>query len=141
MQVTIQAAFIFTGFRGDINNILYATDIFCLPSYREGMPRTIIEAMAMECAVVATDIRGCREEIEDGKTGYLVKAKSIYDIQKKLEMLIENEELLRSMKTESRKKAEKYFDEKQVVDKQIKIINELYEAYKNKETLGAISDI
>ncbi len=128
---------IFTGFRGDINNILYVTDIFCLPSYREGMPRTIIEAMAMECAVLATDIRGCREEVIEGKTGYLVKPKSIDDIQKKLEVLIENEELLHSMKLEGRKRSEKCFDERQVVDKQIKIINALYEAYKNKTTLGA----
>ncbi|GAI51562.1 unnamed protein product, partial [marine sediment metagenome] len=51
---------IFTGYRNDINSILYLTDVFCLPSYREGMPRSIIEAMAMECAVVATDIRGSR---------------------------------------------------------------------------------
>lgn len=119
---------IFTGFRGDISNLLYVTDIFCLPSYREGMPRTIIEAMAMECAVIATDIRGCREEVIDGKTGYLVKPKSVNDIQKKLEALIENEELLHSMKLEGRKRAEKCFDEIKIVDKQIKIINELYEA-------------
>lgn len=125
---------IFTGFRGDINNILYITDIFCLPSYREGMPRTIIEAMAMECAVIATDIRGCREEVVDGKTGFLVKPQSPYDIQNKLELLIAEENVLSSMKKEGRKRAEKYFDEKQVVNKQIDIINNLYESYMNKET-------
>ena len=124
---------VFTGFRGDINNILYITDIFCLPSYREGMPRTIIEAMAMECAVIATDIRGCREEVIDGKTGFLVKPQSPDDIRGKLEILITNEELLSSMKKEGRKRAEKYFNEKQTVNKQIDIINKLYEAYKNNE--------
>lgn len=124
---------IFTGFRGDINNILYITDIFCLPSYREGMPRTIIEAMAMECAVIATNIRGCREEVIDGQTGFLIKPQSPDDIREKLEILVANSELLNSMKKEGRKRAEKYFNEKQTVNKQIDIINKLYEAYKNNE--------
>jgi glycosyltransferase involved in cell wall biosynthesis len=122
---------IFAGFRGDINNILYTTDIFCLPSYREGMPRTIIEAMAMECAVVATDIRGCREEVVDGKTGFLVKHQSVNDIQRKLEILIKNVGLLDSMKTEGRARTEEYFDEEQVVSKQIDVINRLYKDLKN----------
>lgn len=122
---------IFTGFRADINNILYITDIFCLPSYREGMPRTIIEAMSMECAVIATNIRGCREEVIDGETGFLVNPQSIDDIQNKLETLIKNQELLNSMKAEGRKRAEEYYHEKQVVNKQIKIINRLYEDYQN----------
>lgn len=126
---------IFTGFREDINNILYITDIFCLPSYREGMPRTIIEAMSMECAVIATDIRGCREEVTDGETGLLVKLQSTYDIQSKLEMLVNNENFLNSMKIKGRQRAERYYDEKQVVDKQINIINRLYEGYKKEETI------
>ncbi len=121
---------IFTGFRDDINNILYRTDIFCLPSHREGMPRTIIEAMSMECAVVATDIRGCREEVVDGETGFLVKPQSPNDIQNKLELLIEKKEFLSRMKIEGRKRAEEHYNEMHVVDKQIKIIEMLYEDYK-----------
>lgn len=121
---------IFMGFREDINSILYATDIFCLPSYREGMPRTIIEAMAMECAVIATDIRGCREEVADGETGFLIKPKSASEIKNRLEILIKDKKLLGSMKAEGRRRAEKYFDEKKIVNKQIDIINELYEEYK-----------
>jgi glycosyltransferase involved in cell wall biosynthesis len=123
---------IFTGFRDDINNILYATDIFCLPSYREGMPRTIIEAMSMECAVIATDIRGCREEVVDGKTGFLVKPRSPSDIRSKLKLLIENKELLASMKIEGRRRAEINYNERNVVNKQIDILNRLYENYTNQ---------
>lgn len=121
---------IFTGFRRDINLILCATDIFCLPSYREGMPRTIIEAMAMECAVIATNIRGCREEVVDGVTGFLVRPQSALDIQIRLAQLIEDKMLLQSMKVEGRKRAEKHFDEKKVVDMQIDIINRLYQEFK-----------
>jgi len=62
----------FAGFRQDVPGLLQAMDIFVLPSYREGMPRSILEAMAAGVPVVATNIRGCREEIVDGETGYLV---------------------------------------------------------------------
>ena len=44
----------------------------CLPSYREGMPKAILEAQAAGCAIVTTDVVGCRESIERDKTGYLV---------------------------------------------------------------------
>ena len=47
-------------------------DVFCLPSWREGMPRSIIEAMMMERAVIATNIRGSREEVIDDETGFLL---------------------------------------------------------------------
>src|SRR5699024_8273374 len=68
---------IFTGFRNDVPELLAISDIFCLPSYREGMPRSIIEAMAMECAIVATNIRGSREEVDHNESGMLVPLKSI----------------------------------------------------------------
>jgi len=116
---------IFTGHRDDINSILYITDVFCLPSYREGMPRSIIEAMAMECAVVATDIRGSKEEVVDGKTGFLVPVNSINILNDKIKKLIEDEKLLQEMKIDGRRRAEKLFNEKEIVEKQIDIFNKL----------------
>lgn len=116
---------IFTGYRNDINNILYITDVFCLPSYREGMPRTIIEAMAMECAVIATDIRGSREEVIDRKTGFLVPVNSINILSDKIKKLIEDDKLLQEMKIAGRKRAERFFNEKEIVKKQIEIFNKL----------------
>lgn len=117
---------VFTGFRRDINNILYITDIFCLPSYREGMPRTIIEAMAMECAVIATNIRGCREEVTDGGNGFLIKLSSPEEIKNKIELLISNESLLNKMKLEGRKRAVDCFNETECIEKQINIIERLF---------------
>lgn len=116
---------IFAGRRNDINNILYFTDVFCLPSYREGMPRSIIEAMAMECAVVATDIRGSKEEVIDGKTGFLVPVNSVNILGDKIKELIEDEKLLKKMKNAGRRRAEKLFDEKEIVKKQLEIFNKL----------------
>ena len=116
---------IFAGYREDINNILYVTDIFCLPSYREGMPRSIIEAMAMECAVVATNIRGSREEVVDGKTGFLVPVKSINILSDKIKKLIKDDKLLQEMKNAGRKRAEELYNEKEIVKKQLEIFNKL----------------
>jgi len=123
---------IFTGYRNDINSILYLTDVFCLPSYREGMPRSIIEAMAMECAVIATDIRGSREEVVDRKTGFLVPVNSINILSDKIKKIIEDKKLLKEMKIAGRKRAEKLFDEKEAVKEQIEIFNELLDLKRKK---------
>lgn len=116
---------IFTGHREDINSILYITDVFCLPSYREGTPRSIIEAMAMECAVITTDIRGSREEVVDGKTGFLVPVNSIKILSDKIKKLIEDEKLLKKMKIAGRRRAEKLYNENEVIKKQLLIFNKL----------------
>ena len=123
---------IFTGHRKDIPNILSITDVFCLPSYREGMPRSIIEAMAMECAVVATNIRGCREEVVPGETGYLVPIKSPVDIREKILLLTNDAQSLEMMKINGRKRAELLFDEKKVVRKQLDIFEKLLENKKQR---------
>lgn len=126
---------IFTGHRRDIHNILYITDIFCLPSYREGMPRSIIEAMAMECAVVATNIRGSREEVVQGETGYLVPLKAPEEIKQKILYLFNNKEVLNKMKLNGRKRAELLFDEKKVVRKQLNVFKRLLDDCKTKNLL------
>lgn len=63
------------GQRRDVPRILAATDIFVLPSYREGMPVSLLEAMACEVPVIATDVRGCREAVGGGDAGLLVPAR------------------------------------------------------------------
>jgi glycosyltransferase involved in cell wall biosynthesis len=62
----------FLGYRGDVPALMRAADIFTLPSHREGMPRSVIEAMMTRLPVVGTNIRGTREEIVEGETGTLV---------------------------------------------------------------------
>ncbi|HWB94888.1 MAG TPA: glycosyltransferase family 4 protein [Puia sp.] len=62
---------IFPGFRGDVPGILGETDIFCLPSIKEGLPVSLIEAMAMGNAVVATDVQGCHDVVTHGRDGLL----------------------------------------------------------------------
>lgn len=61
-----------TGFRDDVPRVLAASDMLVLPSYREGTPRVITEAMASGLPVIATDVAGIPEQVADGKSGYLV---------------------------------------------------------------------
>lgn len=65
-------AIAYAGFQDDIRPTLAAAHVLVLPSYREGTPRSVLEAMAMGRAIVATDVPGCRETIVDGEHGYLV---------------------------------------------------------------------
>ena len=60
------------GWRDDMPNVLAQCQIVCLPSYHEGLPRSILEAAASGCAIVATDIPGCREIVRHNETGLLV---------------------------------------------------------------------
>ncbi len=68
----LSSRFVFTGHTNSVRDYLGAMDIFVLPTYREGFPRSVLEAMAMELPVVTTNIRGCREAVVDGETGLLV---------------------------------------------------------------------
>jgi glycosyltransferase involved in cell wall biosynthesis/ribosomal protein S18 acetylase RimI-like enzyme len=63
---------VFAGWRNDLPDVLAAMDLFVLPSWREGVPRSAIEAAAMGLPLVLTDIRGCREIVRDGQEGLLV---------------------------------------------------------------------
>lgn len=113
-------------FTGHINNaeeLLFLSDIFCLPSYREGMPRSIIEAMAMKNAIVATNIRGSREEVIHGYNGYLTELGNVNELLAAFLALVSNEELLDNMKSNSYSITRKSFDERKVVSKQLDIFN------------------
>jgi len=112
---------IFTGYRNDISEILSISDVFCLPSYREGMPRSIIEAMAMNCGIIATNIRGSREEVDHGVNGYLVNLNDPTEIASTIESLANDRETLAKFKKNAREKAVNYYDEKKVVKTQMEI--------------------
>ncbi len=116
---------IFAGSRSDIPELLASTDIFTLPSYREGMPRSLIEAMCMCKPAVATDIRGCREEVEEGDTGFLVPVADHNALAEKIKYLIDNPDERIRMGINARKKALEEFDEKKVLIRQQEIFQKL----------------
>jgi glycosyltransferase involved in cell wall biosynthesis len=102
--------------------MLSAMTIFCLPSYREGMPRTIIEAMMMELPVVATHIRGVREEVVDGTTGILVPTRDSIALAQALSALLGDPTRTRQMGVDGRCRALTLYDESAVVALQIQEI-------------------
>ena len=72
--------------------------VFVLPSYyREGLPRTILEAMACGRAIITTDWPGCREPIEDGVNGFMIPVKDSVSLEEKMNILIENKDFLKNM--------------------------------------------
>lgn len=109
----------FVGNRSDIPQLLSISDIFCLPSYREGMPRSIIEAMAMHNAIIATNIRGSREEVIDEETGYLVPLNNPVEISAKINLLMNDKSRLAEFKINGRKRAVHLFNEQRVIETQL----------------------
>jgi glycosyltransferase involved in cell wall biosynthesis len=110
---------VLAGVRGDMPDLFAAMDVFTLPSYREGMPRTIIEAMHMARAVVATDIRGSREEVVPEVTGLLVPTRDARALEQAFLRLLRDAALRERMGTAGRERAVQLYDEALVVQKQI----------------------
>ncbi len=116
---------IFTGFREEINRFYNIMDVFVLPSWREGMPRSILEAMASAKPVVATNIRGCREEVIDGVTGRLVPVKNEKILAKAIKEILLNKESADRMGGAGRRSVEEKFDENMVLERQLRIYRQL----------------
>lgn len=103
------------------------SDVFVLPSYREGMPRSIIEAMAMKNAIIATDIRGSREEVSHKDNGYLVEVRNIPELLEAMRYLTHHPDKIESMKESGYKKTLAEYDEELVVGKQLEVFNQILE--------------
>jgi glycosyltransferase involved in cell wall biosynthesis len=113
---------VLTGLRPDVPRLLAAFDVFTLPSYREGMPRTIIEAMMTGLPVVATDIRGSREEVVAGETGLLVPARDAAALARALLELVDDAMARSRMGAAGRARALALYDESRIVAHQIAAI-------------------
>ena len=118
----------YLGERRDIPEIMYISDIVTLPSYyREGIPIVLLEAMAMEKPIVTTNSVGCRDVVEEGKTGFLVPVKNPSALATAIEKLINDEELRIKMGKYGREKALKEFDERIIVSQTMQLYKELIE--------------
>ena len=113
----------FTGQRFDIPQLLSDLDIFAFPSVLEGLPRVVIEAMAMAKPIVATNIDGVREQLEHGSTGFIVPPGQAATFAKAIAQLIEDKDMATRLGSEARKQAMVKFDLKQTVSN----IEKLYE--------------
>jgi glycosyltransferase involved in cell wall biosynthesis len=115
----------FTGFRSDVPELLGLLDLFVLPSYREGLPRSLLEAMAMELPAVATNIRGCREAVVDEVTGLLVATKDAPELAKAARSVLADPDLARRFGKAGRERVISTFDERFVFARLEKYYREL----------------
>lgn len=110
---------------GQVSNVLEwisQSSIFVLPSYREGVPRSTQEALAVGRPVITTDVPGCRETVIDGKNGFLIPPFNSEAIAEKMLWFLRNKEKIEMMGLISRKIAEDKFDVKKVNENLFKII-------------------
>ena len=99
------------GFKNDIREFLAITDLFTLPSYREGLPNSLIEAGSFGIPLLATDINGCNEIIENNETGILVKKKDAKSLKDGIEKLIVDKRLYSYIRDNVRDKIIKKYDQ------------------------------
>lgn len=100
----------FLGRLSDVRPAIQDCSVYVLPSYREGTPRTVLEAMAMGRAVITTDAPGCRETVVDGDNGFLIPVKDANALAQAMLRFIEQPELIRQMGQRSRVIAEEKYD-------------------------------
>lgn len=113
----IQENVLFLGERKDIDQIYPLMDVFVLPSHREGVGTAILEASAMERAVIVANVGGCPEAVEDKKTGLLVPPKEPEELARAIIYLLSNPQIAEKMGKEGRKKVLAEFDEKLVFER------------------------
>ena len=100
-------------------------DVFSLPSYREGRPRSIMEAMGTGKPVIATNSRGCREEVVHGETGLLIPTHDPRALSDAIVEMLTNPSVAETMGKLGRRRAELFFDERQVLRRQIEVYSKL----------------
>ncbi len=113
------------GHQSDIPNLFANSNTAVLPSYREGLPKALVEAAACGRAVVTTDVPGCRDAIEPESTGLLVPARDPSGLADAIQFLIENPARRKQMGASGRVFAEREFAIERVVDAHLAIYQEL----------------
>lgn len=118
--------------REDVKELLFISDIFVLPTYREGFSRSILEAMAMELAVITTDVPGARDAVQNDFNGIIVKPGNVSELKDAIENLIVDSDKRERMGQSGRELLEKYFSSDVVFNKINKIYHEILDMKKQQ---------
>ena len=114
------------GSTDDVRPAIADAHCVVLPSYREGVPRTLLEAAAMGRPLIATDVVGCRDAVDAGVNGYLARVRDADDLARQIERLASLSAVQReAMGRASRLKVEREFDEQQVVRTYLQLLRRL----------------
>ena len=109
------------GYRTDVPELLAASNIVCLPSYREGLPKTLIEACAAQRAIVATDVTGCREVVAHGLNGFLVPVRNPEKLAEAISQLLGDQVQREAFAKNGRARAEKEFASPIVIERTLAV--------------------
>lgn len=120
-----RAALSVCGFSDDVEELYAAMDIYVLASHREGFPRSAMEAAAMGLPIVATDIRGCRQVVEHGRTGLLVPARDPTALAAAIARLAGDQALRRAFGAAGREKALREFSDRKVIQATLQVYERL----------------
>lgn len=127
-QWTAEGLVEWLGMRHDMPAVLQGANIVCLPSYREGLPKSLLEAAACARAIVSTDVPGCREIVRDGENGILVAPRDAVALAGALRQLIVSPALRSRMGSRGREMVVAEFSEQIVVAQTLNIYHELLSA-------------
>lgn len=116
------------GFRSDMPEVYRSATLVCLPSYREGLPRVLLEAAACARAVVSTDAPGCREAAVDGITGWLVPPRDAFSLTQALKAALADAGLRAKYGVAGRKRVEEHFAAPIIIGKTLALYEELLRA-------------
>ena len=111
----------YLGHQDDMRNLYRKMSIICLPSWREGFPKVLMEAASCGLPTITTDVPGCRDAIVDQKTGILVPVKNSNALANALQYLIENIGIRKKMGMYGRNLALRKFDLKVIIPQIIKL--------------------
>ncbi|MGF1747120.1 glycosyltransferase family 4 protein [Vibrio cionasavignyae] len=112
----------YSGATKDVRPFIENCSIYVLPSYHEGMPRTVLEAMAMGRPILTTDVPGCRETVVNGDNGWLVEKANVEQLAERMTWFIENQEQWSVMGEKSHTMANEKFDVHKVNAEILKIM-------------------
>lgn len=121
-EIGIQDSVIFLGHRDDIENVISAMDVFVLSSLWEGLPRVLVQSVALGKPIVTFDVEGAKEVVSNGENGYILPLKDTDALAEKILILANNPSLAKQMGEKGRAKVTKDWDKQQMVKK----IDELY---------------
>ncbi len=114
------------GHQDDMPKVLKNASIACLPSYREGVPKSLLEAASCGLPLVAFDVPGCREVVDNGSNGYLVPFKNVNALSEALEKLILDKDLRETMGNHSRKKVIQEFSKERIAQETFDVWGRLF---------------
>jgi len=121
----LEEKLIFTGFRQDVRIVFADLDVFVLSSLLEGLPMVLLEAMAMQCPTVATNIDGIPEVLTHGETGWLVPPRDISALTNGIVTLLRDQDLTRQLGEQARRHVAQYFSVREMVRKNEQLYIEL----------------